>query len=306
MRQIIFVSVNLLGDCLCTTPAVRAARRKYPDAFITYVAQDEQHCRILEGNPDIDRLVFNDDLAVRGLQHGDEALLRDLARDSDEPPLVYRLDVHALHRSRPDVFQDHICRGFARMIGLQAASARPVVAISGAERSAARALMRGRTIVLGMHSTSPVVGPGGESAMKDWVVERWLELARRLHEQGGFDVLAVGGGEDVPVASRHFRNLYGLPIKVVAALFAEAACVVTIESGLSHLCHALDSPSVLIFSRDVPLAWSGPEDATRCRVIYDDVRLVTCARVMSAVGSVLAMGRGGEDYSRASSSASAP
>ena len=141
--------------------------------------------------------------------------------------------------------------------------------------------------------------------MKDWIFERWLGLARQLHAQGGFDVLAVGGGKDRPIASRHFRNLYGLPIKVIAALFAEAACVVAIESGLSHLCHAVDSPSVLIFSKDVPLVWSYPEDATRCRVIYDDVRLVTCDRVMSAIQSVLAMSRSGEDYSRASSSATA-
>ena len=141
--------------------------------------------------------------------------------------------------------------------------------------------------------------------MKDWVFERWLDLAQQLQAEGEFDVVAVGGSSDIAIASRHLRNLYGLPIKVIAALFAEAACVVTIESGLSHLCHAMDAPSVLIFSRDVPLVWSYPEEATRCRVIYDDVLRITCDRVMSAIQSVLAMSRNGEDYSRASSSASA-
>jgi ADP-heptose:LPS heptosyltransferase len=289
MRQIVFVSANLLGDCLCTTPAVRAIRRKHPDAFITYVAQNEEHCRVLEGNPDIDCLVFSDELAAHGLEIVDESFLRSLGPHFGEPPQVYLFDVHALHRSRPDVFQDHICRGFARMTGVAIESVRPVVAISAAERSAARALMRGRTIVLGMHTTSPVVGRDRESAMKDWLYERWLALARQLHALGGFDVIAVGGPKDMAVTSRYFRNLYGLPIKVIAALLAEAACVITVESGLSHLCHAVDAPSVLIFSRDVPLVWARPEEATRCRVIYDDLRLITCERVMAAVRSVLSM-----------------
>lgn len=289
MRQIVFVSANLLGDCLCTTPVVRAFRRKYPDAFITYVAQNEDHCRILEGNPDIDRVIFSDELAAHGLQIVDEVFQRSLRIDFAEPPQVYRFDVHALHRSHPDVFQDHICRGFGRMTGIEVDSVRPVVAISAAERTAARALMRGRTIVLAMHTTSPVVGRDRESAMKDWLYERWLGLARQLQALGGFDVLAVGGPKDMAIASRYFRNLYGLPIKVIAALLAEAACVITVESGLSHLCHAVDAPSVLIFSRDVPLVWSRPEEATRCRVIYDDLRLITCDRVMAAVQSVLSM-----------------
>ncbi len=293
MRQIVFVSANLLGDCLCTTPAVRAFRRKHPDAFITYIAQNEEHCRILEGNPDIDRVFFSDELAASGLEIVDDSFLRSLGIDFNEPPQVYLFDVHALHRSRPDVFQDHICRGFARMAGVAVDSVRPVVSISAAERLAARALMRGRTIVLGMHTTSPVVGRDRESAMKDWFYERWLDLARQLQALG-FDVIAVGGPKDMAITSRYFRNLYGLPIKTIAALLAEAACVITVESGLSHLCHAVDAPSVLIFSRDVPLVWTRPEEATRCRVIYDDLRLITCERVMAALQLVLSMDAGRE------------
>lgn len=289
MRQIVFVSVNLLGDCLCTTPAVRAFRRKHPDAFITYVAQNEEHCHILEGNPDIDRVVFSDELAEHGLEIVDDSFLRSLGIDFSEMPQVYLFDVHALHRSRPDVFQDHICRGFARMTGVEIESVRPIVSISEPERSAARALMRGRTIVLGMHTTSPVVGRDHESVMKDWCFERWLVMARELQALSEFDVVAVGGPKDMAITSRYFRNLYGLPIKVIAALLAEAACVITVESGLSHLCHAVDAPSVLIFSRDVPLVWARPEEATRCRVIYDDLRLITCDRVMAALHSVLSM-----------------
>jgi ADP-heptose:LPS heptosyltransferase len=288
MRQIVFVSVNLLGDCLCTTPTVRAFRRKYPDAFITYIAQNEEHCRIMEGNPDIDRIVFSDELAEHGLQVADEAFLTRMEIELDEQSMVYRFDIHALHRSRPDVFHDHICRGFGRMMDIAVESVRPVVTLDAESRDAARAIVRGRPIVLGMHSNSPVIGGDGEWARKDWMLERWLQLAKELRSWGDYEVVAVGGRGDREVPSRYFRNLYGLPIRMVAALLAESACVVTVESGLAHLCHAVDAPTVLIFSRDVPLVWTRPEEASRCRVIYNDLRLVNCDQVLTAVKSVLA------------------
>ncbi len=289
MRQIVFLSANLLGDCLCTIPTVRAFRCKYPHAFITYVAQNEEHCRILEGNPDIDRIVFSDELAEHGLPVADEAFLTRIGIQLDEHSMVYRFDIHALHRSRPDVFHDHICRGFARMMGMTVDSVRPVVTLDAESRDAARAIVRGRPFVLGMHSNSPVIGRDGDWARKDWMLDRWLQLAKELRNWSDNEVIAVGSRGDREIPSRYFRNLYGLPIRVVAALLAESACVITVESGLSHLCHAVDAPTVLIFSRDVPLVWTRPEEASRCRVIYNDLRLVSCDQVLNAVKSVLAM-----------------
>ena len=285
MRPLVFFGNNRLGDCLCTTPTVRAYRRKYPGAHITYVVQNHEHCRVLELNPDINRVLYVDDLSETCAKDGQ--WLRRLGVS----PLsaFYHFDIHALHRSHPGVFKEHLCHGFARMFDVRIDSVRPIVEVSPGQRAAARALMAGPTIVFGMHTTSPVVGRDGKSALKDWVLERWLRLARELREDAGFEILAVGSGNDQRINSRYLRNLYGLPISVTAALLAEAACVVTVESGLSHLCHAVDAPMVLIFSRDVPLEWAAPEEATRCRVIYDDTRLVSCERVMAAIKSVLAM-----------------
>jgi ADP-heptose:LPS heptosyltransferase len=288
-RQIVFLSVNLLGDCLCTTPTVRAFRRKYPHALITYIAQNEEHCRILEGNPDIDRCVFSDELTAHGAQIADKSFLQRTGIEPDESTFVYRFDVRQLHRSRPDVFHDHICRGFGQMMGATVESVRPVVVLDEESRATARSILRKPAIVLGMNTTSPVVGRDHRWVMKDWISAEWLRLVKKLHEGGNYDLLAVGARHEIPLTSRYFRNVYGLPIRVVAALLAEAACVVTVESGLSHLCHAVDAPTVLIFSRDVPLVWSRPEEASRCVVIHDDVRLITCDRVLSAVQAVLSM-----------------
>ena len=45
-----------LGDVLMTTPTVRAIRQEYPNCIITY-ATDPTLFKVLENNPDIDKIV---------------------------------------------------------------------------------------------------------------------------------------------------------------------------------------------------------------------------------------------------------
>ncbi|OGB99755.1 MAG: hypothetical protein A3G35_13135, partial [candidate division NC10 bacterium RIFCSPLOWO2_12_FULL_66_18] len=53
VRRILVVRKDNIGDVLCTTPALRALRRAFPEAYLTMLVSE--HCRpVLERNPDLD------------------------------------------------------------------------------------------------------------------------------------------------------------------------------------------------------------------------------------------------------------
>ena len=56
VKRILIVRNDNLGDLLCTTPAFRALRRRYPSAHIAVLVS--AHCRpLLQGNPDVDEVL---------------------------------------------------------------------------------------------------------------------------------------------------------------------------------------------------------------------------------------------------------
>src|SRR5580704_1499638 len=63
----VFLGYNALGDTLCTTPVLRAFRVLHPEHFIIYVVQNAPYCRVLDGNPDVDLVIYSEWLNQHGL-----------------------------------------------------------------------------------------------------------------------------------------------------------------------------------------------------------------------------------------------
>ena len=68
--RILLVRLRLVGDVVFTTPAIRALRRRYPDARITYLVEG-QAAAVVQGNPHLD------DVLVVPLTFGLRRLLDD-------------------------------------------------------------------------------------------------------------------------------------------------------------------------------------------------------------------------------------
>jgi len=58
-KTILVIQLRQIGDVLMTTPALRALRRRYPQARIMYLAEPLP-AKVLEGNPVIDEVIIRD------------------------------------------------------------------------------------------------------------------------------------------------------------------------------------------------------------------------------------------------------
>src|SRR3990172_6193157 len=57
--RILVIQLRQIGDVLLTTPALRALKKRFPAALISYLAEPLP-AKVLEGNPNIDELIIRD------------------------------------------------------------------------------------------------------------------------------------------------------------------------------------------------------------------------------------------------------
>lgn len=78
--NILLVRLRLIGDVVFTTPAIRAIRRHYPDARITYIVEEEA-AAVVRHNPHLDAVVVASSPHAPGRLRADIALVRKLRRE---------------------------------------------------------------------------------------------------------------------------------------------------------------------------------------------------------------------------------
>jgi ADP-heptose:LPS heptosyltransferase len=71
--NILLVRLRLIGDVVFTTPAIRAIRRHYPDAKISYIVEEEA-APVVRGNPHLDELIVATSPRAPGRLRADLAL----------------------------------------------------------------------------------------------------------------------------------------------------------------------------------------------------------------------------------------
>jgi ADP-heptose:LPS heptosyltransferase len=113
-----------------------------------------------------------------------------------------------------------------------------------------------------------VVHPGASVASRRWPADRFAEVARHLAAKGRHVV--VTGGPDERVLAESVARQANLPESAVlagrlglgdlAALVADAALVISNDTGVGHLATAYGTPSVLLFGPTPPQTWGPPAD----------------------------------------------
>jgi heptosyltransferase-1 len=153
------------------------------------------------------------------------------------------------------------------------------VAISDDDGASARSLLD----CAGVTQEYAVLCPFTTRPQKHWFDERWADLAHGLLAECDLAAIMLGAPPDRERAERIARqtktgliNLTGqTTLGQCAALIANARLLIGVDTGLTHLGIALQTPTVALFGSTRPYLDAG---GSRARVLYAGLHCSPCRR----------------------------
>jgi heptosyltransferase-2/heptosyltransferase-3 len=139
---------------------------------------------------------------------------------------------------------------------------RAVEVVTGPRRAAAPIALadaaRGRAVLgrEGLGGRRPLVGihPSGGRTIKQWPVERWQAVARRLQEEKGASIVITGGAADRDLARALAGGVTGavdlaarLSVPEMLDVVAALDLFLSPDTGPMHMACAAGTPSVAVF-----------------------------------------------------------
>jgi len=296
--RILVIRLRSIGDIVLLTPALQLLKSWRPDLVVS-VLVEERFRELLEGNPDVDEILYPDEGPIKIASRLGAALTlrrrkfavcvnlhggptsRFLARACGA-----RSTVGFAHFRSPQQYQ--ILIPDARLILDQPS-------LHTAEHQACaffylglprQEIPRARIFVRGEHKAwwderraNLGLVPGREYAMvhptalyatKQWAAEKFAQLAVALEREMGLKpVFSCGPGEGAVLdavqraSSSTIRRLENSGLGQLSAAFAEARLFVGNDSGPAHMAAALGRPVVVIFGSSSSAIW-GPWPRQSC------------------------------------------
>jgi ADP-heptose:LPS heptosyltransferase len=276
--RILLSRTDRVGDLILSTPAIASVRRSFPQAHVT-LACSRYNSVVVDRSPDVDELapipdeVGPDAFGTRF--RGVDLAIALAPRDVDHR-------IVAATRAPKRVGYTYRTRYLARLVlrtmltdvvlseaDPRRAERRPdravahevdqvlAVAVAAGARTLVRDLVlpvtaQDRAAVAGLPERPVVVQLGRRWTEHGSTTESCLRLFRELRALGRPLVATYGDdarelGAQVERAGVADAVLGSLPFHVWAAAFERAACVVTIDTGATHVASAVRVPTVVLF-----------------------------------------------------------
>jgi len=302
MERILIVNVNWLGDVLLSTPAIRAIRESFPDAYIGCMVTPSVK-EILEDNPDLDEvIIFDEEKEHKGI-FGKIRFIQQLKRKNFS-------EVFLLHRSFTRTFLCYLAgikerigyytrkRGFLltkkvlqpkkdsmhrtdfyssilKAEGIKVRERDYVFVIRDRDREYINALLREEGL---KEEPLIVINPGGNWKPKRWPEEHFAELSDRLIKEFKVRVVITGSKGDKDLEEEIKNLMEEKPIclcgktslKQLGALFERTSVVITADTSAMHIASAVGVNLVCLFGPTSP-SITGPIGRGIYRILQKDV-----------------------------------
>jgi ADP-heptose:LPS heptosyltransferase len=280
MKRIVIIHGGGIGDLVQTLPALSAIRRAWPGATITLVGRPERialahlagvadECVDLEtcglwrlglsGAP-VPPALAGADLVIDFLTKDSPAKWQEWSGASGGPARAVSLDPLP-----PDAWADAASAWISRQVAdglrIAAAPARPEIRVTEADLEVARRTLASH----GAGAPFVAIHPGSGSTRKNWPLDRFVAIARRLREAARRQVVWLAGpaelerGTTAAVAGPILSNL---TLVETAAVLALADGYVGNDSGISHIAAAVRqpggraTPTLVLFGPTDPRVWA--------------------------------------------------
>jgi len=317
--NVLLLQLGEIGDVVLATPTFRAVKETYPGSRLTVLVR-KPCASLLEADHHLDEIIevskssrkiteigMENVRLARKLRWGAYDLVIDL-RTGDRGTILAFLTGAPVRIARHDPGQP-FWRGWmltrllpdqppgpspvhpgadqslrlVRALGINTKDSIPRLAVPGKASERIRELLG--SIGLRGNDRWVTINPCSRRKYKEWVHERWAEIADSLWERHRIPSIFVGAPEEADTAEEIVRRCpgraYNLAGKTtlgeLAALLARSTVHLGVDSAPPHIAAAVGTPVVTIFG---PSNWKGwiVTDATH-RVVTPDGGCNACDRM---------------------------
>lgn len=315
-KRILLIRLEHVGDVVLTTPAFRALRKRYPKARIDVLCRDFT-APLLEKNKNVSTVInwnapWLSNIGKKESLFSVRKVINKLRKNKYDLAIDFHGDVRnillatAVARYRIGF----CCRGFgfllnkrvpyetshaidralalAQAAGAAVGSRETELAVSAADQKFAQKL-------LGHDTRWVCIAPGSGRIEKNWLNERWAEVADELIEKKNMFIVFTGSpGEKVMVDdivlrmrnSQKALNLCGKTnLTQLAAVVQRCLLVLSPDSGTMHLARAMKTPLIGLFTKENAKEWGYNEKVFR-HIAGKGAKAITVEQVLDKIGSL--------------------
>jgi len=176
---------------------------------------------------------------------------RQIGFHAFSPQMLYNLDDHCLAPHEARLRLERL-RLDGIDVSVESDLSKPFLALPERFTAAARQWLSARRVTPKLPLAA--ICPGCKQPANIWPIERFIELGRRLARHGGVELIVVGGPAEHEIGERMIQawgtglNAAGeFPPLGSAALLAECAFMIGLDTGTTHLAAAQGIPCVALY-----------------------------------------------------------
>lgn len=286
IRKIVIFRTDRIGEVLLATPVIEALTRRFPQAKISFITSPYAR-DIVSDRSDLNEVIIFD--TINRKVSLPEAVALSLNLRKRRFDLAVILNAHKMlhlaaflagipHRVGFDRkwgillnYRMRDTRSEGRMheikynlklleaVGIEEEDIPPSISVLSQDSDYAKGLFTQHNIAKDRKTV--IIHPGTSNPAKQWPLESFIELIRKLGASGNMNIIVVGDENEKALCERvvsaagpnHFFNFAGLfTLKQLAALFKIADLLITNDNGPMHIAAAVGTKVIAIFGRNIP------------------------------------------------------